>query len=212
MTGAGTDTATTSAPGGTGDGHLDGRTARAQRTRTRVVDAVLELVRAGNPRPTARQIAEKAQISLRSVYVHFDDLDDLFGAAAQRHLELLSGYLEPVDATLPIDERINAFAEQRAALFEWAGAVTDAALLWEPSSPALKEVLQRGGRVGWHDVRRLFRQCVPEGDEGERVLEAINAAASSSAWGVWRRRRGLSRDRARDVLVTTVTRLLGHSR
>src|SRR3954447_22420453 len=64
---------------------VDGRSARAQRTRDSVVDAVLDLVATGQTRPTAREIADAAGISVRSVYVHFDDLDDLFRAAADRH-------------------------------------------------------------------------------------------------------------------------------
>jgi AcrR family transcriptional regulator len=45
----------------------DGRSARSRRTRTAVVDALLRLLRAGNLRPTAREIASEAGISLRSV-------------------------------------------------------------------------------------------------------------------------------------------------
>jgi len=63
---------------------LDGRTARSARTRDAVVRALLGLISEGDVRPTAGRIAERAGISLRSVYVHFDDLDDLFLAAFQR--------------------------------------------------------------------------------------------------------------------------------
>ena len=77
---------------------VDGRTARSARTREAVVTAVLELVRAGNPRPTAKEIAARAGISLRSVYVHFDDLDDLFAAAGARQAEEVAHLLYAVDA------------------------------------------------------------------------------------------------------------------
>jgi hypothetical protein len=40
------------------------------------VTAVLELVRAGNVRPTAKEIARRDLAA--PVYVHFEDLDDLF--------------------------------------------------------------------------------------------------------------------------------------
>ena len=83
----------------------DGRSARSQRTRNAVVDALLDLNREGNLRPTAREIAERANVSLRSVYVHFDDLEDLFLAAAKRHAELVSGMLIEVPATGPLRSR-----------------------------------------------------------------------------------------------------------
>ena len=40
----------------------DGRSARSQRTRNAVVDALLELNREGNLRPTAKEIAERAGV------------------------------------------------------------------------------------------------------------------------------------------------------
>jgi TetR/AcrR family transcriptional regulator, regulator of autoinduction and epiphytic fitness len=196
---------------GRGDGTrpTDGRTARAQRTRDRVVNAVLELVNDGNMRPTAREIADRAGISLRSVYVHFDDVDDLFRAAAQRHLQLIAGLLAPIDASLPLEQRVRAFATQRSALYERGGSVIEAACMWAPTSPALAAVLRRGQQVAFGDIRRLFAHSAPEGDAGEVALEAINVAASSAAWGVVRSQRELSPERAREVLATTVMRLLG---
>src|SRR3954470_18279608 len=65
---------TPTVPGVTPTETVDGRTARATRTREAVVSAVLDLVNEGNPKPTAREIADRAGVSLRSVYVHFDDL------------------------------------------------------------------------------------------------------------------------------------------
>ena len=46
---------------------IDGRSARAQRTRDSVVNAVLELAKSGDVRPTAKEIADCAGISVRSV-------------------------------------------------------------------------------------------------------------------------------------------------
>ena len=116
---------------------VDGRTARSARTRDAVVAAVLELVRAGNPRPTAKEIAARAGISLRSVYVHFDDLDDLFAAAGARQTEAVAHLLYPVDATLGRPERIAEVVRQRSAIWEELAPVRRAVLVWESSSPAL---------------------------------------------------------------------------
>ena len=55
----------------------DGRASRAARTRIAVVDALLALNEKGNLRPTAREIAAEAGVSLRSIYVHFDDVESL---------------------------------------------------------------------------------------------------------------------------------------
>src|ERR1044072_5768679 len=86
-TGGGASLAPASLPPSAPEAATDGRSARAARTRDAVVEALLSLLDEGNLRPTARQVAERAGVSLRSVYVHFDDLEDLFTAAAHRFFE-----------------------------------------------------------------------------------------------------------------------------
>ena len=195
-------------PGVTPTETVDGRTARSTRTREAVVTAVLDLVNEGNPKPTAREIADRAGVSLRSVYVHFEDLDDLFGAAATRHVEQIAPLLHPVDATLPLPERITAFCAQRAELYEVTGPVRRAALVWTPSSETLREVIGRGRGIGWADTKRLFRSAVGVGDEGQARLEGVHIASSAAAWDVLRDDRGHPREQAQAIVHATVTALL----
>src|SRR5437870_4843088 len=65
----------------------DGRTARGQRTRAAVVDALLALLEEGDLRPPAPRIADRAGVSLRSVFQHFADRETLFAAVAAAQLE-----------------------------------------------------------------------------------------------------------------------------
>lgn len=188
---------------------LDGRTARARRTRESVVRALLDLVRDGNPRPTAKEIAERAGVSLRSVYVHFDDLDDLFAAAVHRHVRDTAAYAEPIDATLPLRGRIAAFARQRATLFDTFGSVRRAANQWAPTSPALAHALERGQTVAWSDTVRLFGDEIPSGPRHDLRLEAINAAGSAATWDQLRLHRGLTFEQARAVIEVSVASILG---
>lgn len=190
---------------------VDGRSARAQRTRDSVVDAVLALVAEGDSRPTAREIAERAGISVRSVYVHFDDLDDLFHAAANRHFESLSDLLVPIDATLPGTERIAACVDQRVRIHERAGAVRRAADQWAPQSPALAEVIRQGRLVGRQDLERLFGPVLEGRADHDVALSALDAILGAETWDGLREQ-GLSVDAAREVLVHTVTRLLEEPR
>ena len=190
---------------------VDGRSARAQRTRDSVVDAVLALVAEGDSRPTAREIAERAGISVRSVYVHFDDLDDLFRAAANRHFESLSDLLVPIDATLPGTERIAACVDQRVRIHERAGAVRRAADQWAPQSPALAEVIRQGRLVGRQDLERLFGPVLEGRADHDVALSALDAILGAETWDGLREQ-GLSVDAAREVLVHTVTRLLEEPR
>src|SRR3546814_6231042 len=66
---------------------VDGRTLRAMRTREAIFDATFSLIDEGDLRPTAPRVAERAGVSVRSVFQHFDDLESLhaeIGRAACR--------------------------------------------------------------------------------------------------------------------------------
>lgn len=186
---------------------VDGRSARAQRTRDSVVNAVLELANRGDARPTAREIADRAGISVRSVYVHFDDLDDLFRAAAARHFEQMESLLQPVDVSLPIAARIVAAADQRVAIHENFGAVRRAAEQWAPLSPALAEMLRVGRDVGRQDTERLFGPVLLGRADHDIALAAITLVLGANAWDSLRDQ-GLSVDAASEIIIHTVTRLL----
>lgn len=186
---------------------VDGRSARAQRTRDSVVTAVLELAASGVGRPTAREIADRAGISVRSVYVHFDDLDDLFRAAAARHTEQMASLLKPVDARLPLAERIAAATQQRVAIHENFGAVRRAAEQWAPVSPALADVLRAGRDSGRQDVERLFGPVVRGRSDDDIVLSALTLVLSAAAWDSLRDQ-GLSADAAAETITHTLKRLL----
>ena len=186
---------------------VDGRSARAQRTRDSVVNAVLELANSGQVRPTAREIAECAGISVRSVYVHFDDLDDLFRAAAARHFEQMSTLLKPVDVTLALNERIAAAANQRVAIHENFGAVRRAAEQWAPLSPALADVLRTGREVSRQDIERLFGAVLTGRADHDIALGALTLLLGANAWDSLREQ-GLSVEAASEIIVHTMTLLL----
>jgi TetR/AcrR family transcriptional regulator, regulator of autoinduction and epiphytic fitness len=189
---------------------VDGRTARSARTREAVVTAVLELVRTGNPRPTAKEIAGRAGISLRSVYVHFDDLDDLFTAAGARQAEEVAHLLYVVDASLPLDERIAEVVQQRAAIWEALAPVRRAALSWASSSPTLRKGNLRMADRAVKDIARVFAVEL-EGIRADRrtmLTEALHVATSSGAWEVLRTERRLSVDDASAVVAESMRAVL----
>jgi TetR/AcrR family transcriptional regulator of autoinduction and epiphytic fitness len=188
----------------------DGRSARAARTREAVVEALLTLLDEGKLRPTAREIADRAGVSLRSVYVHFDDLEDLFTAAAGMQFERMASLYEPVPTDGPLESRIKALVAQRARMMEAAGPVRRAALLQEPFSPTLAKVLglvRKGMRAELDDVFAAELDRV-RGAARERLLASIDVTAGTATWETLRRHDGLSVDAARAVVEEMLTRLL----
>jgi AcrR family transcriptional regulator len=189
----------------TGGAAADGRTARSQRTREAVVTALLELLSEGNPRPTAREIAARAHVSLRSVYVHFDDVEDLFCEAARQEGQALAALLQPLPTAGPFGTRLDAFLDQRVRLFEALAPVRRAAILQEPFSRSLSRILVNGRRRARDETATVFAQ---ELDGRPGLLDAADLVSSSEAWEQLRVHQRLSPDTARAVVRATLSRVL----
>jgi IclR helix-turn-helix domain len=63
---------------------LDGRARRRLHSYERAVDALLDLLEAGNPAPTAQEIAARSGISVRTVFRLTEDIETLHAAAWSR--------------------------------------------------------------------------------------------------------------------------------
>ena len=191
----------------------DGRSARAARTRDAVVEALLFLLDDGNFRPTARQVAERAGVSLRSVYVHFDDLEDLFTAAAHHHFERVRDLVESIPGDGPVERRLDAFVRQRERIHEASAQVRRAAVLQEPFSPALAEVLSLARQLSRAEIETVFASELDrrDGADRKRLLLELEIIANAPTWEALRLQHDLSSERAREVVADMLRALLHHA-
>ena len=134
----------------------DGRTVRGERTRAALVDSLLSLLDEGRLRPTSAEIAARAGVSERSLFQHFPDREALFEATARAQYERVLPTLKPVDASLPLHERLDRFTEQRCRLYQLLGGVRRAALLLEPESDAVARWLAGTRRAKARELERVF--------------------------------------------------------
>ncbi len=189
---------------------VDGRTARAQRTRDAIVGACVALVEAGDFRPTAPRIAQEAGVSVRSVFQHFDDLETLFSMVAERALSHVGGLVQEIDTSLPFADRLDAFVLQRAKLHEAVTPIRRAAAVHAPSSPAIQARVAAG-----HEFLRsaLERTFTPELDADPRdhdlLLDMLDVAAGWSTWEQLRAQDGRSVDGAAEVIAALITAVIG---
>jgi AcrR family transcriptional regulator len=189
---------------------IDGRLARSARTRHAVVDALLDLLGEGDLRPTAARIAERAGVSLRLVFHHFDDLEAIYSELADRQAERVKPLTVPISVALPLPRRIEEFSAQRGRLLETLSPVRRAAVLMEPFRPALAKRLKHA-----RDLMRAaaIAAFAPElsrlADNQKRAtIAALDVATSWVAWEQMRRHQGLSETEARGVIATTIRALL----
>ncbi len=180
---------------------IDGRGARSQRTRYAIVDAWLALAGEGTVSPTARQVAERAGVGLRTVFQHFRDLDALALAASERQTEKLLPLLFDIDPTRPLDERVREIAEHRSRVLEQIRPVRRAALLLEPGSERIAGLLVEADELLATLVQRAFAPelaALPD-ERRSAACAAVDAACCVATWDHLRRR-GLSPEEASDVV------------
>lgn len=181
----------------------DGRHARKARTRQAIVSALLELLDEGVPEPTAAQIAERADVAVRSIAQHFRTREQLMLAIASQHV---ARQPEPKKADGPPSLRLEDFVAARVQELESSRAIRRAASRAADSSEAVATALA--------DVSKRRRAALAQvlGKElGRRppwVKHAVETLTSGPAWDVMRNDQRLSVNAAETLLVHSLKHLL----
>ncbi len=190
-------------------GPIDGRTARAVRTRDRLVDATIELVEEGDLRPTAPRIAERAGVSVRSVFQHFDDLETLFEAMGARVVERLAKLIRPIDPAAPLALRVEAFVRQRCEVHEAVTPINRAAILQQPTSGTVNRQFRQGHTFMSAHLAEVFATELEAAGPGRAALhEALVVACCWPAWNLLRTLERRSVEEATRSVAATVGLLL----
>jgi AcrR family transcriptional regulator len=171
----------------------DGRARRAQRSREAIEDALFDLVGEGHPAPTAQQVAERAEVGIRSVFRHFSDMEALYATLDARLLAEVAPLLrEPPPDGTP-EERVSALVRRREGFFERIAPYKRASNLTRWRSP----FLSRQHRRLVAELRAGARRWLPELAEAPpETLEAFDQATSFEAWDRLRGDQRLGRARA----------------
>jgi TetR/AcrR family transcriptional regulator, regulator of autoinduction and epiphytic fitness len=181
---------------------LDGRLARSARTFFSVVDALLGLIQEGNLRPTAAQVAERAGVSRRSVYLHFENIEALLAAAADRHAVRTAELWLGPSSQLPLDERIDELVRRWAVALEEVSPVRRAVVLHRDTSAGAARYLRLAREAAVSELERVFAPELRARDPHARA-ELLNAIEMSTSWSMWeqlRRQQGLPVDDAAAVV------------
>lgn len=192
---------------------VDGRNLRSERTRNAIVEASHGLLLAGELRPTAAAIAEKAGLSVRSVFQHFADLEDLFLAVADLQMSKIAHLYEAAAYEgEAFETRLVLWADRRQRLHETSAPIRRASILHERQSSVVRQRLDLARLVNRHDVCVAFApelQGVDPASYGKDWrLDSIAAIGSFRHWDVLRTASNLSPDAAKAVLVSTVRAVL----
>ena len=186
-------------------GKPDGRLNRSIVTRKKIVDALTALIYEGHLTPTAEQVATRADVGLRTVFRHFDDMDALY-----REIALdLDIAIQPV-----IGQRLSGATWQdrlrhsvllRTDFFDRVAAIHLATQVHRHESAYLTQQVKQTV-----DLQRelLRRQLPPEVAQDATLFDALEVVLSIEVWIRLRREQGLPADAARQVILRTVAGLL----
>jgi DNA-binding transcriptional regulator YbjK len=172
---------------------VDGRRARRERGRLAVIDAMLSLLQDGKIPVTAELVADRAGVSVASVFRYFDGLDDLQLQTFARFRERFEPLLAVDPGAVTLDERIAAYVTSRLDLYEQAGAIMTVgrlrALEHEPMVAASAEMRAMLAA----QVRRVFATEVAAMDSATDLVAVVDALTSLESWDVMRKTHARSR-------------------
>jgi AcrR family transcriptional regulator len=169
----------------------DGRVARGQRTRRNVAEALMELLREGAPEPTARAVAQRAGVSLRLVFHHFTEMDDLYHYIAALQLRRQWSGMPRISPKLALATRLERTVSHRAALYEEVSPIRRALLRRMPTSKGVTATVAAADALLLEDLKETFAPELAALTTSSR-LEVIEAMDVASSWEAWERLRTVS--------------------
>lgn len=184
---------------------VDGRRQRGQNNRARIVAAVLDLTKAGVHSPSAEQVATRADVSLRTVFRHFEDMDSLYREISQpmeAELRQIAG--RPFQSP-EWQGRLIELVARRCEAFERIAPFRRAAEAQRHRSVFLAEAGQQFAAI----LRGILAEIVPKHLAGTDTFEALDLLLSFPAWDRLRREQGLSPERTHAVLEAAVIKVIG---
>lgn len=163
----------------------DGRRARRLRNRDGVVDALFDLLTEGKGLPGIDAIAERAGVSVSSIFRYFDGIDDLHHQTMERYFTRYADLFEIPDiGNGDLPSRIDRFVAARLRLFGTIAPIARLARARAYDHPHLAGVLARARATFIGQIREHF---TPEIDllgpaEADDIVELVDTMCSFESW------------------------------
>lgn len=183
----------------------DGRRRRGNTSRARIVEAMLKLVREGNPSPGAARVAQLAGVSLRTVFRHFEEMDSLYREMA----ETIQSHVHPAlfrPYSLPgWHERLRELIDRRIEVYEFIMPFKISGELRRFHS----EYIAKNIDQHLHLERMSLEAVLPhEIADDTPLIHALLAASGFQAWRILRQDLQLGVAQARDAMLRGIDAML----
>jgi len=188
----------------------DGRNRRAAETRRKIIEAAKAMIEETSEAPTVVGVAKRADVSVRSVFQHFGDVESLFVTVVDAIRDDLV-VPPPTPSTKPLEARIESVVASLAEVFDKIVPLRVAAGHFAGHPALVERALTSRQQLRAATFEVFEPEFAQLGEQArEQLADAIGAALSLDAWIVLRRGDGLSLDRAKAVWNLTLTALLAH--
>lgn len=185
---------------------VDGRRLRRTTNRDAVLDALGALFGDGNYEPSTAEIAERAGLSLRSLFRYFDDVDDLYRAAIERALDAARPLLDVgAGPDAPTAAKIEHVVAARMRLYDAIEPAARAARVCAHRHAVVAAQIAESRSFLRHQLARLF---APELRARPTSLAAVDALLSFESHQLLRHAQRLSRPKTAAALTDALTALL----
>lgn len=180
----------------------DGRRERSRSSRSKIIAAMLDLVGNGDVAPSAARVAEVAGVGLRSVFRHFDDMDELYKEMG----DVIEARVMPIILQAPSGatwkEKLIDIAHRRVKVFETILPFRISANLKRFQSPYLMQDYRRMLRLESETVEAHLPRAVKDDVVAARGLNVI---LSFQTWRLLRHDQDLPVDDAKAVVRRLLT-------
>ena len=183
----------------------DGRRLRSNRSRQLIIESMLELIKQGNLVPTAQQVADHANVGIRSVFRHFEDMESIFETASELCHTEYRGLFIGGDRSGSLQERILHATECHANAYETMSnmILSGSARQWN------SEVLQKSYIAYQHQLRRDLDEWLPELESlTESKRQAVDGIASFEMWHRLRNIQSLDKTDSIEIIVEMLEALI----
>lgn len=186
-------------------GSKDGRRLRSGRSRRAIIQALFELMREGEMRPTAVDVADRAKVGLRTVFRHFEDMESIFEEMTDElKAAIMPRVLAPLEAT---DWRGQLFemADRNAEIYEDVFPMQVALVIRRFQSDFLTRQYQSEVEL----LRSSLKSILPKQIVRDRPrFAAIEVNLTFATWRRLREDQKLSVARAKETLHFALTALI----
>jgi AcrR family transcriptional regulator len=176
----------------------DGRRQRSDRSRRRIIVAMFELLREGEMSPSAVQVAERANVGLRTVFRHFEDMESIFEEMTDELKSVLMPRLTaPFEATTPRGKLLE-LTDRLTDLYEQAFPMQVALVIRRFQS----EFLQKQYKSEVSLLRSVLKSILPQNIIADRTrFAAIEVNLTFATWRRLREDQNLSATNAKKTLL-----------